>query len=192
MKEFLKQDVVRTLGIPSRTVQLYVDLGLIIPEIANPSGRGARRKFSRNNLFQFLLIKELQKKGLTLERIRQVLALNKISYGKYGPDPKIYPRVLLVIYDFDQNPQVIFYTYPPLATITKTYREKLENLAHIQGASPSDIDRELESIDWESGAKKIQKGLLDSNFSISMQGHDTAMVINITSIYEKLMETLNV
>jgi len=60
------------LGISARRIQYYTDIKLVKPEIENPSGHGARRKYSRRNLVEFLLIQELNSHGFKLEEIRSV------------------------------------------------------------------------------------------------------------------------
>ena len=53
--EFIKKEVAKVLDITPRTIHFYTDEGLVIPEKANPAGRGTTRKYSRRNLVEFAL-----------------------------------------------------------------------------------------------------------------------------------------
>ena len=101
---FTKKQVSESLGISLRTVQYYTDEGLLIPEIANPSGRGTSRKYSKKNLAEFLIIKELAKYGLSLWQIKGIMEKARSSdvakkwdpEGKWAQRKRSRPR--LVIY----------------------------------------------------------------------------------------------
>lgn len=71
---FTKKQSADILDITPRTIQFYTDQGLIIPEISNPVGRGKTRRYSKRNLVEFMLVRELAKNGLTLEKIKNVMS----------------------------------------------------------------------------------------------------------------------
>lgn len=87
---FTKKQVAEAIGISLRTIQYYTDEGLLIPEIANPSGRGTSRKYSRKNLVEFLIIKELAKYGLSLGQIKGIMEKARSSNvaSKWDPEGK--------------------------------------------------------------------------------------------------------
>jgi DNA-binding transcriptional MerR regulator len=87
---FTKKQVAEAIGISLRTIQFYTDEGLLIPEIANPSGRGTSRKYSRKNLVEFLIIKELAKYGLSLGKIKAIMEKARSSKvaNLWDPDGK--------------------------------------------------------------------------------------------------------
>jgi DNA-binding transcriptional MerR regulator len=85
---FTKKQVAEAIGISLRTVQFYTDDGLLIPEIANPSGRGTSRKYSRKNLVEFLIIKELAQYGLSLGKIKAIMEKARSSKVANKWDPE--------------------------------------------------------------------------------------------------------
>jgi DNA-binding transcriptional MerR regulator len=72
---FTKKQAAEALGISSRTIQFHTDQGLLVPEVSNPKGRGTTRKYSRKNLVELLIIRELANYGLTLEKIKSIMRL---------------------------------------------------------------------------------------------------------------------
>lgn len=68
-----KTDITMYFGLTKRTVQLYTDMGLIIPGVSNPSGRGKKRLYSIINYYQFQVIAELKKAGVSLNIIKGYL-----------------------------------------------------------------------------------------------------------------------
>lgn len=70
---FTKKEVAEVLEISAGTVEFYTDERLLIPEIANPSGRGKTRKYSRKNLLEILLIRQLASYGLSLAIIKSIM-----------------------------------------------------------------------------------------------------------------------
>jgi DNA-binding transcriptional MerR regulator len=70
---FTKKEVAEDLEISAGTVEYYTDEGLLIPEIANPSGRGKTRKYSRKNLLEILLIRQLASYGFSLAIIKSIM-----------------------------------------------------------------------------------------------------------------------
>lgn len=103
---YSKKEVAEMLGITPRTIHFYTDEGIIIPEISNPKGRGTTRIYSRRNLIELLLARELAKNGLYLERVKNVMNEMKKQYDEnfLNPDgewPKKKNAALakLIIYD---------------------------------------------------------------------------------------------
>ena len=100
---FTKKQASEALGISARTVQFYTDQGLLVPEVANPSGRGTTRKYSRKNLVELLIIRELASYGLSLEKIKTVMKLaeEKGVAKKWDPESRWTQdkRARLIIYN---------------------------------------------------------------------------------------------
>jgi len=109
--EFTKSQVAKALGITPRTVHFYTDEGLVKPEIADPHGRGTKRKYSAKNLVELLVIKELVAHGLSLADVKHILSLPGEPFGpgpdsdSFGFDPwnpeeeMPFSRFYLVVYD---------------------------------------------------------------------------------------------
>lgn len=70
---FRTAQVAGITGLKPRTVQFYTDSGLVVPGVANPGGRGTSRLYSRANLAEFVALRELRGRGLSLPRARIVL-----------------------------------------------------------------------------------------------------------------------
>lgn len=63
-------ELCRLTGFSKRTVRYYIQLGLV----SRPIGEARAAKYSREHLGQLLKIRELSTAGVSLERIREVLA----------------------------------------------------------------------------------------------------------------------
>jgi DNA-binding transcriptional MerR regulator len=70
---YLRKEITPALGVDGRTIQSYTDRGLIIPEIANPVGRGTKRQYSKKNIFEMLVIQVLIKHGITLGKMKPII-----------------------------------------------------------------------------------------------------------------------
>ena len=70
-------------GVSRRTVRYYVHEGLL-PE---PLGVGRGRHYDDPHLQALLRVKQLQERGLTLERIREVLSHSKSARAATEPVP---------------------------------------------------------------------------------------------------------
>lgn len=71
-ENYPKKKVSELTEMTPRTIQYYTDEGLLVP-VENPSGRGVTRKYSKYNLFQLLVIRELAKHGHDLGTIKDIL-----------------------------------------------------------------------------------------------------------------------
>ncbi|MCE8429786.1 MAG: MerR family transcriptional regulator [Candidatus Methanoperedens sp.] len=116
--EFTKKEAAEVLGITPRTIHFYTDQGLIIPEKANPIGRGTTRKYSRRNLIEFLLVRELAKNGLSLDKIKNVMTELRGRYDAnfLNPDGAWEKKqnrdlVKLIIYDAGNEKPLIRKTW---------------------------------------------------------------------------------
>jgi DNA-binding transcriptional MerR regulator len=69
MEGFTKKQVAEITGLGSRLVQYYTEEGVVTPEIDRGEGRGRVRRYSKNNLYEFVIIKHLTEYGLTLEAL---------------------------------------------------------------------------------------------------------------------------
>lgn len=78
-KTFSLDELCGLTGHPKRTVRYYIQLGLV----SRPVGEARAAKYTDEHLGQLLRIKELSAAGVSLERIREVLA---------GGEPPVPPR----------------------------------------------------------------------------------------------------
>jgi DNA-binding transcriptional MerR regulator len=70
---FYKSDVVKKTGLEPRTIQFYTERIGIEPDISRPKKKGSNRKYSRENLIEFLMVKELRKSNLSLAAIEKII-----------------------------------------------------------------------------------------------------------------------
>lgn len=90
-----KTEAANALGITPRTVHFYTDAGIVIPEKANPKGKGTTRKYSAKNLFEILISRELAQLGISLARIKEAIRfLDRTGetsrvYGDIHQDPSL-------------------------------------------------------------------------------------------------------
>jgi DNA-binding transcriptional MerR regulator len=70
---FYKSDVVRKTGLEPRTIQFYTERIGIEPDISRPKKKGSNRKYSRENLIEFLMVKEFRKSNLSLAAIEKIM-----------------------------------------------------------------------------------------------------------------------
>jgi DNA-binding transcriptional MerR regulator len=68
-----KKIIAPLTGLTERTVHYYTDCGLVVPDIANPEGRGTTRIYSFKNIVDFLIVKKLVGLGLSLKIIKQIM-----------------------------------------------------------------------------------------------------------------------
>lgn len=73
--EFNKKRVAEITGLTERQVQLYTEQGLIEPEVDPGTGRGRRRLYSQDNLFQFGIVREFVGYGMPIGKLRFVFKL---------------------------------------------------------------------------------------------------------------------
>ena len=75
MDSFTKKEVASITGLASRLVQFYVEEGIVTPEVSEGKGRGSVRRYSRKNLFEFMVLKELNALGLTVSGVMAIMKL---------------------------------------------------------------------------------------------------------------------
>lgn len=69
---FSKKEVAELTGLTPRTIHYYTDEGLVIPYV-NPTGKGTTRKYSRLNIFELLLARELAEHNILIRDIKQIM-----------------------------------------------------------------------------------------------------------------------
>ena len=67
------KDVCQKLGLPPRQVIHWAEAKLIRPHIADTTGTGTARRYSPDNLVEFVLVRELVGVGLTVPRVKKFL-----------------------------------------------------------------------------------------------------------------------
>ena len=81
-RHFTLDELATLAELPRRTVRYYIQIGLVSP----PEGRGPGAHYGPRHLEQLLTIRKWQGAGLSLERIRELLA------GEEGSTPVPPPR----------------------------------------------------------------------------------------------------
>ena len=73
MDGYIKKQVSELTGLSPRLVQFYVDQNVVIPELYRGMKRGDHHKYSKRNLFEFALIKELNEWGMNVSIIKSIM-----------------------------------------------------------------------------------------------------------------------
>ncbi|HAR34794.1 MAG TPA: hypothetical protein DCR95_12120 [Desulfobacter sp.] len=73
--EFNKKRVAEITGLTERQIQFYTENGIVTPEVDPGMGRGKRRLYSHDNLFQFSIIKELTSFGIPISKLKFIFDL---------------------------------------------------------------------------------------------------------------------
>lgn len=82
MKSYTKKEIVEITGLTPRQVQFYTEEHIVSADIDEGKGRGHIRRYSRQNVLEFLIIKELNNYGMTLQYIKLVVDWVKSDYMK--------------------------------------------------------------------------------------------------------------
>jgi len=69
-------------NVPSRTVQSWSERGLIIPDIADTSGTGTKRRYGICNCIEIGIVKSLTENRLALKIVGQIMAHLKSKAGR--------------------------------------------------------------------------------------------------------------
>jgi DNA-binding transcriptional MerR regulator len=92
-RRFKIGEFARRLKDTKRTASHYVQTGLIVPE-QEPERPGMLNWFGEWNLYEFLVIKELQRNGFDLKTIKQIVQGDIFKMKVVGPGKEV-----MVIYD---------------------------------------------------------------------------------------------
>ena len=106
-KSYTKREVSEHTGLPPRKVQFYTETGIIIPDIDDAKGKGKNRKYSFDNIIEFLMCKELTDCGVRLEIIKSILkhvAESRKRGQKWWIDRKKREETHEIVYCFIYNP----------------------------------------------------------------------------------------
>jgi DNA-binding transcriptional MerR regulator len=105
-------------GITPRLVQFYTEEGIVNPDKANPSGKGSTRYYSKQNLGDFLIVKELAASGLNLDSIRVVM--KEVSRHPARRKYFVPGTLLLDVLEPNTTEMQVFFTFTlPPETIAK-------------------------------------------------------------------------
>ena len=83
---YTQKEIMQKSGMAPYQIQFYVLKGVVEPEEGKGEGRGRVRRYSRENLLDFLLIKQLLSWGMTVGKIKNVLKIvkNQRATGMLG------------------------------------------------------------------------------------------------------------
>jgi DNA-binding transcriptional MerR regulator len=111
---YIRKQVSAILDMKPHTIQLYTDRGLVKPDVHAPKGRGTRRKYSRRNILELAMVRELGSMGVLLSTVKYILAnfRNVKTYGDILEEVE-KGRVFLFIYDHDSEERCLEIEYRP-------------------------------------------------------------------------------
>jgi DNA-binding transcriptional MerR regulator len=102
---FTGEKIAEQVGRTKRTVKLWTDEGIIIPDVQPPQGRGVARLYSERNLIEFSMVDSLLDEGVNLSVIKVILAEAR-KYRDFYKDPAWgKDKDLIYIGDF-RNPEL--------------------------------------------------------------------------------------
>lgn len=70
----IKKEVAEILGIRPSQVQYYTDMGVVIPDVSAPTGRGTRRVYSERNLIEFEIARRAVANGISIENAAVIIS----------------------------------------------------------------------------------------------------------------------
>ncbi len=70
---FTKKQASEITGLPMRGIQYYTERMLVIPEVDPGEGKGQNRRYSKKNLVEFGVIKELTEYSMAFSQIKRVM-----------------------------------------------------------------------------------------------------------------------
>ena len=82
---FTLDELASLVNLPKRTVRYYIQIGLI----DRPAGVGRGAHYSVRHLEQLIEIRKWQQAGLSLERIRELLAADEVGASLPPPRPRV-------------------------------------------------------------------------------------------------------
>lgn len=84
---FTRKQIAGLVDIPAERVRFYYDQGLVLPEVADTKRRGTVRRYSRRNLLEFLILKELSDCGFSIEKQKDIMFHLKLRANDEPPLP---------------------------------------------------------------------------------------------------------
>ena len=72
-KGYTQKEVSDLIGIHKQTIAEYANDSLVVPDHATATGKGSVRRYSRDNLAEFLLVQELSKNGIPRTKIKALV-----------------------------------------------------------------------------------------------------------------------
>lgn len=192
--EFTKKEVAEVLGMKPNTIAFYTNEGLIIPEIANPVGRGTRRKYSKNNLVEILLLRTLTSHGISLGNIEYVInELRRIVFLKTAGHQlslkdkasRIFSPINYFDKEYLKNNRIFLIFKNPhrkysIYGVGNDYVPLSFKCIPINVNEPAKFTIDMEYYQDFS----TDNGEID----IYTAYHESTLVINITSIFQKIAE----
>ncbi|WP_051251551.1 MerR family transcriptional regulator [Psychrilyobacter atlanticus] len=169
MKDLISiTEVSKYLGITTRTIRYYEELGLITPI---QEGRG-KRSYSRENIKKLMYIKELKEKGCPLKEIQELFG-GKCCHEKFNILRAVHDENVKKIKELkEQNNKIqeelqIIEKLGDKNDAFEIKKFKKKKYRSLRERIPIDIDREIEAI-WDFG----------HNNSVSI-GHSGAEIIYV-------------
>ncbi len=78
METYTRKDIEKLIGLPGRRIQFYSDEGLLtLEEDSKQPGRGVPRRYTKRNLLELALIKELAELNIEFRKIKRFFQLYK-------------------------------------------------------------------------------------------------------------------
>jgi DNA-binding transcriptional MerR regulator len=181
-EEFIRKEVATILDMKPHTIQLYTDRGIVTPDVYAPVGRGTRRKYSKRNLLELAMTRELGKKGISLAQVKTIIdfireaewfntELSNIGKSQY----------YLMIYDHDTENKEVSFSQGITEKDTKRQIKHERKIIEEKTGKP---------ISWHD--KRALKERLKWPYrpNLNMKGHMSVVVLNITVLWGQIARRL--
>jgi DNA-binding transcriptional MerR regulator len=92
---FLRKDIAPILGVSGRTIQVYTDREIVVPQ-GPISGKGTKRRYSKQDVFELLLIQKLLRHGINLSEVKPIIQLSSEAF-KNLPESQKRKKLVLIL-----------------------------------------------------------------------------------------------
>lgn len=171
MEGFTKAQIAELTELAPRQVQFFTEEGIVTPAIDKGKGRGRRRRYSRKNLFEFLLVAEFVAWGMTITRI--AVSLKLVAEG--------------LLYVYKHSTQL---DHTREAIASQVAKDPMEFFATIIPHGPTRDDEMLVRLGRPfllPGMFSVWVGLKSWAPTFGKKGELSAMVVNLSAVAEKAM-----
>ena len=87
---FPSKEAVRLSGVPYRTLDLWANIGFVVPSVVQASGRGSDRVYSFRDIVALRVAGKLRVAGISLQKLRKVMAYLREREGLESPFAETY------------------------------------------------------------------------------------------------------
>lgn len=171
------KEVAKLLGLKPALITHYANKGYIKPELADPKGKGTTRRYSRRNLVEILLLRELSKQGLTIEK-----AVEAVRQAREVVPKQKYKQIIgeedyqegYNIWDALNFDDPIIRTSEVFIIVFDAWKDLKIDLKILAGPK-----------DREEVKAEIKRFMF---FPVNLLDHNSALIVNVTQLFQEVMQ----